>query len=103
MCLLYDAAKPNKLGSTVPIKLRICAAAGVNASAPAVTVTAEPLTKISNDTTAGAVDAGNALPLESQAGIEGQLWREVPVIVTESGDLCIRQVEGLAAGEFDAA
>ncbi len=50
VCLLYDPTKAKKVGSTVPLKLFLCDAAGRNVSSPAVAVTAVSLTTILTST-----------------------------------------------------
>jgi hypothetical protein len=60
VCPLYDQTKAAKLGSTVPINLRLCAADGGNLSAADVTVRATGVHHVSGDAT-GVLDAsGNA-------------------------------------------
>lgn len=60
VCPLYDQTKAHKLGSAVPVKLRLCDADGRNVSAAAIRVHAAALTR-SSDGLAAVVDAsGNA-------------------------------------------
>ncbi len=40
ICLLYDASKAKKAGSTVPIRVALCDAADANVSSPSVVLTA---------------------------------------------------------------
>ncbi|MCA1643590.1 MAG: hypothetical protein LC785_16970, partial [Acidobacteria bacterium] len=62
VCLLYDPAKANRSGSTVPVKLRLCDAGGNNLSSPGVVVHAVGVTRLSDSTSLEVVDAGNANP-----------------------------------------
>ncbi|MDT7603227.1 MAG: hypothetical protein QOF61_1224, partial [Acidobacteriota bacterium] len=62
VCLLYDPTKANKGGSTVPVKLQLCNAAGRNVSAPGVVVHAVSVMRLSDNTSLDVVDAGNANP-----------------------------------------
>jgi hypothetical protein len=62
VCLLYDPTKVKKLGSTVPIKLQICDAAGANLSQPSIGVTATSVHFEAATTTGPLDDSGNANP-----------------------------------------
>ena len=62
VCVLYDQAKAHRAGSTVPIKLRLCDAAGRNVSAAGIIVTAAGLTKLDGTASVEVEDAGNANP-----------------------------------------
>ena len=61
-CLLYDPTKAVRSGATIPIKIQACSATGINASSPAVVVTADQLTLVSSNTSGAVMDAGNANP-----------------------------------------
>jgi hypothetical protein len=56
---LYDQTKSHKLGSTVPIKIQVCVANGVNVSSSSLPVTATGLTKVDN-TASTVEDSGSA-------------------------------------------
>jgi hypothetical protein len=62
VCLLYDPTRAAKSGSTFPIKIQLCNAAGANRSSSTIVVTAMDVTKISDATTSDVIDAGNANP-----------------------------------------
>ena len=62
VCVLYDQNKLHKAGSTIPIKLRLCDAAGNNLSSPATTVTAIGIMKTSDNAFGPVEDSGNANP-----------------------------------------
>ena len=62
VCTAYDTTKAVRLGSTLPLKLRVCSASGANASSPEVTVTASSLSRISSNASASVEDSGNANP-----------------------------------------
>jgi hypothetical protein len=62
VCLLYDANKAHKSGSTIPIKLRLCDASGQNVSSPQTVVTALAVVLMSNNAPGPLEDAGNANP-----------------------------------------
>ena len=59
ICPLYDQDKAHRLGSTVPIKLQLCDAAGTNLSAAGIAVQATGLTKQDN-TVSPVEDSGSA-------------------------------------------
>jgi hypothetical protein len=61
VCPLYDQGKAHKAGTTVPIKLQLCDASGVNVSGAAVTVHAADLVKVDNSasTSVDPVSAAN--------------------------------------------
>ena len=62
VCVLYDQDKAHRRGSTVPIKLQVCDAAGGNVSAAAIEVNAAGLTK-QDSSASGDVEApGTANP-----------------------------------------
>jgi hypothetical protein len=46
VCPLYDQTKAHKVGSNVPIKLRLCDVAGANVSSPTITVRKATLVKV---------------------------------------------------------
>ena len=62
LCVLYDQTKAHKSGSTVPIKLQLCDASGVNYSAAGTVVTASGLTKTDSTASSSVEDSGNANP-----------------------------------------
>ena len=62
VCLLYDPTKVKKAGSTVPIKLQICDAAGANLSRPDIAVVATSVLMISTNTSGPVEDPGNSNP-----------------------------------------
>lgn len=62
VCVLYDQTKASKSGSTIPIKLQLCNAAGVNQSSPAVTVTAVGVRLVSPNAWGGVEAAGRSNP-----------------------------------------
>ena len=62
-CLRYDPAKAHRAGSTVPLRLQLCDAAGTNLSSPEIALTATGLVKLDGSAaTAFAEDSGNANP-----------------------------------------
>jgi microsomal dipeptidase-like Zn-dependent dipeptidase len=62
VCLLYDPTKVKKAGSTVPIKLQICDAAGANLSRPDIAVVATSVLMVSTQTSGPVEDPGNSNP-----------------------------------------
>lgn len=62
VCPLYEESKAHRSGSTIPVKLRLCDAAGVNLSSAAVVVTALGTERVSNYAPGELEDAGNANP-----------------------------------------
>jgi microsomal dipeptidase-like Zn-dependent dipeptidase len=62
VCLLYDATKVKKLGSTVPIKLQACDSGHANLSRPDLAVMATSVVMISGNTSGPLDDSGNANP-----------------------------------------
>ncbi len=62
LCLLYDPDRAAKAGSTIPIKLQLCDAAGANLSSPAVTLHAEGVKLVSTSAPGSLADSGNANP-----------------------------------------
>jgi hypothetical protein len=62
LCVLYDQTKSHRQGSTVPIKLQICDAAGANQSAAGIVITAAGLTAQDNTASSNVDDSGSANP-----------------------------------------
>lgn len=62
ICLLYDSSKAAKSGSTIPVKLRACDAAGNNLSSAALVLHASSVIQISSDASLEVLDAGDANP-----------------------------------------
>jgi hypothetical protein len=62
LCLLYDPTTTTRVGSTVPIKIQLCDANGVNASSAALILTATGVTQLSTNASGPLTDAGNANP-----------------------------------------
>lgn len=59
---LFDQTKAYKSGSTVPAKIQLRDANGVNVSSSAITVTATGVTRISDNAPGALVDSGNSNP-----------------------------------------
>jgi hypothetical protein len=59
---LFDQTKANKSGSTIPIKLELVDASGVNRSASTIVVTATAVTRVSNNAPGALQDPGNSNP-----------------------------------------
>lgn len=62
VCPLYDQTKAHKSGSTVPVKLRLCDAAGANLTSPNAVVRAVGVRLVSTAVWGAAEDAGSANP-----------------------------------------
>lgn len=62
VCALYDQSKAHKAGSTVPIKLQLCDAAGNNISSPDYVLNAFKVSKIDNSSDGIVEDSGAANP-----------------------------------------
>src|SRR5918994_1775101 len=60
ICVLYDETKAHKLGSTIPIRLQLCNAAGVNVSSLATSVHVVGLTRVSDHATDEFAGSGSA-------------------------------------------
>ena len=62
-CRLYDAGKAYRLGSTVPLRVRLCDSDGVDLSSPERTLTATGLVKLDGTASPALADSsGNANP-----------------------------------------
>lgn len=62
ICTLYDASKPVKSGSTIPIKLQLCDSNLQNQSSSSITLNATSLVQISSTVSQQIQDAGNSNP-----------------------------------------
>jgi probable HAF family extracellular repeat protein len=62
VCLLYDATKAIKSGSTLPVKLQLCDSTGADLSSPAIIVHATGISQTSTSVTGDVEDPGNANP-----------------------------------------
>jgi hypothetical protein len=89
VCVLFDQAKANKSGSTVPVKLQLCDGSGHNYSGPSTALTATGLSLISTSTSYGVQDAGNANPDNN--------FRYDPTL---NGYIFNLKTTGLAAGTY---
>jgi hypothetical protein len=61
-CVLFDQTKAHKAGSTIPIKLELCDAAGANVSSVTVPLVATGVYLVSTTAPGPLVDSGNANP-----------------------------------------
>jgi hypothetical protein len=61
-CLLYDPGVAKKSGSTYPIKLRLCDAAGRNLSSPSIVLRATGITQTNTSAAGPLDDSGDANP-----------------------------------------
>ena len=62
ICLEYDQTAAHKANSVVPIKFKLCDAAGVNVSSSSIVVTATAVTQISTSAPGPLEDSGSANP-----------------------------------------
>ena len=62
ICSLYDPTKPVKLGSTIPIRVQLCANDGTNLSSALLVLHAATVVKQSDTTGDTPIDSGNANP-----------------------------------------
>jgi len=62
VCVLYDQTKVSKSGSTIPVKVEVCGAGGVNVSSASIIVHATSVTLASTSVTGQPEDSGNANP-----------------------------------------
>jgi hypothetical protein len=62
VCALFDQAKAHKAGSTIPIKLQVCDAQGVNYSSASRTVVATSVILLATSAPGVLEDPGNANP-----------------------------------------
>jgi hypothetical protein len=62
ICVDFDQSKAHQSGSTIPIKLQICSASGVNQSSASVIVQATYVLRITTITPQAVEDAGNSNP-----------------------------------------
>lgn len=76
VCLLYDATKVHKKGSTVPVKIQLCDANNTNMSSASIMLTAQGVTQTSTAISGPVQDSGNANPdnnfrFEETLGVSG--------------------------------
>jgi hypothetical protein len=62
VCVLYDPNKAHRIGSTIPIKLQLCDAAGTNVSSSTTTLVLTGVTLVSTNANGQIEDSGNANP-----------------------------------------
>ena len=62
VCVDYDQEKAHRSGSTIPLKIRLCDAAGQNVSSASIPVTATSVTRIGDQVSNDIADAGSANP-----------------------------------------
>jgi hypothetical protein len=62
VCVLFDQDRAHKSGSTIPIRLQLCDADGLNVSSPALILTATGVHLVSTNAPGVLEDSGNANP-----------------------------------------
>ena len=62
VCVLFDLTKVHKSGSTIPVKVEVCGAGGVNVSSASIIVHATSVTLASTAVSGQPEDSGNANP-----------------------------------------
>ena len=92
LCLLYDSSKAAKSGSTLPIKLEVCDAAGSDLSLPAITLHAVDITQATSSGVIQVQDSGNANP--------GNNFRFDSTLGSSGGYIFNLSTKGLAGGAF---
>jgi hypothetical protein len=92
ICLLYDQTKAVHSGATVPIKLTLCDAAGVNQSSPDITLSAVGVTEISSGAPGVLDTPGNSQPDNN--------FRFDPDVADGGGYHFNLSTEGLATGTY---
>lgn len=77
-CLLFDQSRSHRLGSTVPVRIQLCAPDGTNLSSLSLVVTATALVKVDGTaSTALTNDSGNANPdndFRYDASLQGYIY-----------------------------
>ena len=95
ICVLHDRGRAVKSGSTIPLKVQLCDAAGANHSTPAVVVTAVGWVRLSDSATGEVEDSGHANPGDNfrfDAGLGGS-----------GGYIFNLSTRGLATGTYAVA
>jgi len=95
VCAQYDQEKEYKAGSTIPVRLQLCDAAGRNLSAPQIAVTATAVTNVAGTISQPPEDAGGANP--------GNLFRYVGGNSEQAGYLFNLSTKNLVANEYRLA
>jgi hypothetical protein len=92
VCPLYDQTKAVQGGSTVPIKLELCDAAGVDVSSQSIVVTALGLTQVSTSASGSIASSGNANPDDN--------FRYDSTLGTSGGYIFNLSTKGLSTGTY---
>ena len=95
ICVLHDRGRAVKSGSTIPLKVQLCDAAGANHSTPAVVVTAVGLVQLSDNATGEVEDSGQANP--------GDNFRFDAALGGSGGYIFNLSTRGLATGTYAVA
>ena len=92
VCLLYEPTRPAKAGSTIPIKLQLCAFDNHNVSSPSTIVTATGVLRVSDDASGPVDDAGQSNPDNN--------FRFDPSLGGTGGYIYNLSTAGLASGTY---
>jgi hypothetical protein len=92
MCLLYDATKAVKGGSTLPVKLQLCDNVGHNVSSSSITLHVHGIAQISSSASGDIQDPGSANPDSN--------FRFEPTLGTTGGYILNLSTKGLATGAY---
>ncbi len=92
VCLPYDPATAHKSGSTVPIKLQLCDAAGCNLSSAGIVVAAQSIVRASDSGPGALEDSGSANPDDN--------FRFDPTLGCTGGYIFNLSTKGLATGTY---
>ena len=92
VCSLYDSTRAVRSGSTLPLKIALCDAAGNDASRLEVAVHATSLTQVSTSASNNVADAGNSNPDHD--------FRFDPTLGSAGGYIFNLQTTGLSTGTY---
>lgn len=77
ICVAYDPSRPVRAGSTLPLKVMLCDAAGNNMSSAGLGLMAQSVVRISDDVSGEVQDSGNANPdanFRYSADLDGYIY-----------------------------
>ena len=100
ICPLYDHLKAHRAGSTVPIKLQLCDASGLNVSSSSIVLQAVSLSKLDGTATGLVDEAGQSNSPDNNFRYDSELEGYIFNLSTKTPSPALGQTTSLASGTW---